>query len=112
MAKASPKPGLGKKTFSGGSSGSGNVTPIRNQSVGKTGPYANAGSASRQKSGGRISSRQGQGANIGHGASIKSQGSGEYMARTTLKEQKNNLSMSLKSNESNSDNKVPQVPSA
>ena len=41
MAKASPKPGLGKKTFSGGSSGSGNVTPIRNQSVGKTDPYAN-----------------------------------------------------------------------
>ena len=34
------------------------------------------------------------------------------MARTTLKEQKNNLSMSLKSNESNSDNKVPQLPSA
>ena len=30
MSKASPKPGLGKKTFSTGSSGSGNVTPIRN----------------------------------------------------------------------------------
>ena len=47
MSKASPKPGLGKKTFSTGSSGSGNVTPIRNQSAGKSGPYANAGSASR-----------------------------------------------------------------
>ena len=34
------------------------------------------------------------------------------MARTTYKEKSNNLSMSLKSNESNSDNKVPQVPSA
>ena len=45
-------------------------------------------------------------------STLKSQSSGEYMARTTYKEKSNNLSMSLKSNESNSDNKVPQVPSA
>ena len=61
IAKASPKPGAPKKTVSGGS---GNATPLRNQSRGKARPTGASGSAARMKSGGRVGSRQGtQGAN-------------------------------------------------